>query len=175
MKRIKDLAFYRRVRSPLRQDAAGYERLLDWKPNMNTLQIFFVAAALFVLAACLPVYARRPIVQSDYKVPEGLIDTGVMGSVPCPSGQELARMQHSQYILHARDGKLRKVRVEKLMLPHDPKAHPQSANGYTQSVVLDDDTIVTVSGTSDRTDGDGTWASWIGHTDMAVIRWRLVD
>ncbi|MAE67458.1 MAG: hypothetical protein CMJ18_24625 [Phycisphaeraceae bacterium] len=54
-------------------------------------------------------------------------------------------------------------------------AHGKGASGYTQSVTLDDDTIVTVSGTSDRTDGDGSWSSWTGHTDMTVIRWRPVD
>jgi hypothetical protein len=54
-------------------------------------------------------------------------------------------------------------------------AHGKGASGYTQSAVLDDDTIVTVSGTSDLTDGDGSWASWTGHTDMVVIRWQVVD
>ena len=48
-------------------------------------------------------------------------------------------------------------------------------SGYNQSVVLDDDTILTVAGTSDRTDGDaGNWNNWTGHSDLTAIRWRPV-
>lgn len=46
-------------------------------------------------------------------------------------------------------------------------------SGYSHSVVLDDGTILTVAGTSDREDGDpGSWDNWTGYSDLTVIRWR---
>ena len=54
--------------------------------------------------------------------------------------------------------------------------HGSQASGYTQSVVLDDGTILTLGGTSDRADGDtGSWNKWVGHADLTAIRWRLED
>ena len=60
---------------------------------------------------------------------------------------------------------------------HSPPSHHGSqASGYTQSVVLDDGTILTLGGTSDRADGDtGSWNKWVGHADLTAIRWRLED
>ena len=128
---------------------------------MNTLQMktrqTYLAAAVFVAqAAIVPVHAE-PISQTDYKVPEGLIDTGVMGGVPCPSAQELTKMQHSQYVLHARDGKLSKVPVEKIVLPGDPKNHPQHAN----VTLLSDGTLYVKQSTVflKSTDGGRSWTS----------------
>ena len=46
-------------------------------------------------------------------------------------------------------------------------------SGYSQSVVLDDGTILTVAGTSDRLDGNpGDWNNWTGHCDLTAIRWQ---
>ena len=51
-----------------------------------------------------------------------------------------------------------------------------AASGYSQSVVFDDDTILTVAGLSDRTDGNpGNWNNWTGHSDVVAIRWRPAD
>ena len=51
----------------------------------------------------------------------------------------------------------------------------EGGTSYSQSVVLEDGTIVTVGGGSDRTDGNpGSWDNWLGHTDMTAIRWRPV-
>ena len=38
---------------------------------------------------------------------------------------ELQAMQADDYILHARDKKLKKVAVEKIRLPRDPEGHTQ--------------------------------------------------
>lgn len=51
-----------------------------------------------------------------------------------------------------------------------------AASGYSQSVVFDDDTILTVAGSSDRQDADRrTWHTWSGHSYVTAIRWRLED
>ena len=51
-----------------------------------------------------------------------------------------------------------------------------AASGYSQSVVFDDDTILTVAGSSDRRDADKkNWNSWSGHSYVTAIRWRLED
>jgi len=47
-------------------------------------------------------------------------------------------------------------------------------SGYSESVVLDDDTIVTIAGVSDYTAGNGSWEAWTGNTDLWAIRWRPV-
>ena len=43
---------------------------------------------------------------------------------------------------------------------------------YNASVVLEDDLILTIDGTTDRGSG---WSAAIGHADMTAIRWRLAD
>ena len=43
---------------------------------------------------------------------------------------------------------------------------------YNASVVLEDDLILTIDGTTDR---GGSWAAAVGHCDMTAIRWRLAD
>ena len=51
--------------------------------------------------------------------------------------------------------------------------HGRTASGYTSSVVLDDDTILTVGGTSDYAGGNQkSWHNWIGQTQVTAIRWR---
>ena len=52
----------------------------------------------------------------------------------------------------------------------------RAQSGYSQSVVLDDGTILSVAGTSDRLDGHaGDWNNWTGHSDLMAIRWRPVS
>jgi len=49
-----------------------------------------------------------------------------------------------------------------------------AATGYSHSVVLSDDTIVTLAGlANEKPSGDG-WSDWIGHSDFCVVRWRPV-
>ena len=43
--------------------------------------------------------------------------------------------------------------------------------GYSQSVVLDDDTLLTVAGYSDAAND---WDAVVDHTHFAAIRWRPV-
>lgn len=52
------------------------------------------------------------------------MDTGRLDGVT-PSPEQLAAMQHGPYILHARDGKLTKIPVEKIAFPLDPQGHVQ--------------------------------------------------
>jgi len=48
-------------------------------------------------------------------------------------------------------------------------------SGYSQSVVLEDDVILTIAGTSDYVSGDpGSWDNWIGNSDLTAIRWKPV-
>ena len=45
-------------------------------------------------------------------------------------------------------------------------------SGYSQSVVLDDGTILTVAGTSDRLDGNpGDWNNWPFLTFLTMAAW----
>ena len=67
------------------------------------------------------------------------IDSAMLGGVPHPSSSVLRKMHQSKYILHAQDGKLNKFPVEKSILPHDPKAHPQAVDA-----MVDPDGIVYV-------------------------------
>ena len=46
------------------------------------------------------------------------------------------------------------------------------AGTYSESVVLDDDTILTVAGYSD---GGTGWDSAVGNTHFRAIRWRPVN
>jgi len=46
-------------------------------------------------------------------------------------------------------------------------------SGYSQNVVLEDDLILTICGTSDYEGGNpGAWDNWIGNSDLTAIRWR---
>ena len=59
--------------------------------------------------------------RGSYELPKGVVlDTLVLGGVD-PSAEQLAAMHRSNYILHARDGKLSEIPVEKSRLPHDPE------------------------------------------------------
>ena len=49
----------------------------------------------------------------------------------------------------------------------------KGTTGYSQSVTLSDDTIVTVGGFSDYTDNDrNSPPNWTGNSRLIVIRWK---
>jgi hypothetical protein len=48
--------------------------------------------------------------------------------VDAPTKDDLARMQHSPWVLRGCEGRITGVPAEKATLPHDPKGHPQGAN-----------------------------------------------
>ena len=50
----------------------------------------------------------------------------------------------------------------------------EGGTGYSQSVVLDDDTILTVGGTSVHPDAKRFWHASIGHSHLTAIRWKPV-
>ena len=96
---------------------------------------------------------------------EKLMDTGCLGGVAHPTGEQLAAMHKLQkvpflqdYILHARGGKLTKVAVEKTLLPHDPAASHQFvsvAKAPDGTVYVMQPTIICKS-----TDEGRTWTSY---------------
>jgi len=84
---------------------------------------------------------------------------------------ELAAMQAGDYILHARDGELQKVAVEKIRFPRDPQGHPQRLN----MVQAPNGTIYAAQHTliHKSTDGGRTWEHL--HRDPARFGgWRLL-
>ena len=44
--------------------------------------------------------------------------------------------------------------------------------GYSESVVIEDDLILTIAGTSDHPEAVKTWNGATGHSDLTAIRWR---
>ena len=82
-----------------------------------------------------------------------LLTENMGGVVVTPS--QLSEMQTSDYILHARDGVLSEVPVEKIRLPLDPQAHYQGLN----FALAPDNTIYAVQHTiiSKSIDGGWTW------------------
>ncbi len=46
------------------------------------------------------------------------------------------------------------------------------ASGFSQSVALENDVILTVGATSDYKDS-GDWNDWTGRADLTAIRWKL--
>ncbi|MBP87531.1 MAG: hypothetical protein CMJ64_12535 [Planctomycetaceae bacterium] len=80
--------------------------------------------------------------------------TIAMGGVEV-SPQQLRAMQEGDYILHAKEGRLRKVPVQKTRLPHDPCGHVQRLALFVGA----DKTIYAAqcSVLSQSTDGGKTW------------------
>ena len=109
--------------------------------------------------------SAKPNVASseDWRVPampvitEPNVETGQMGGVSAPSADVLKQMHEGQYILRAYKGELTKVPVEKILLPHDPKASPQSV----WARLAPDGTVYVVSPSiiCKSTDGGRTWTS----------------
>jgi photosystem II stability/assembly factor-like uncharacterized protein len=78
-----------------------------------------------------------------------------MGGVTVSSA-ELEAMQAGEYVLHARDGKLAQVPVEKIRLPRDPQGHTQRlclAQAPDGAIYAAQHTLLHKS-----TDGGKTWA-----------------
>ena len=78
-----------------------------------------------------------------------------LGGVEEPTGDELAKMQEEDYVLHARGGALSKISVEKSVLPHDPFGHTQTielAQGPDGAIYANLTTVMCKS-----TDGGRTW------------------
>ena len=91
------------------------------------------------------------------KKPDTDLKTGLMGQESSIKRSDLFKMQKSQYILHARDGKLDKIGVEKSLIPHDPKGHDQSV---CLSVTADGIVYVSQPTVMSRSDDGGkTWKS----------------
>jgi hypothetical protein len=44
-------------------------------------------------------------------------------------------------------------------------------SGFSQSVVLEDNTVLTLGATSDYQEAKG-WHDWTGHADLWAIRWK---
>jgi hypothetical protein len=83
-----------------------------------------------------------------------MLSTENMGGVVITPDQ-LSDMQAGDYILHARDGVLKQVEVEKIRMPLDPQGHYQGLN----LVLAPDGTIYAAQHTiiSKSTDGGKTW------------------
>jgi len=81
-------------------------------------------------------------------------DTDMLGGVSA-TPEELAAMHQSQYVLHARGGRLEKVPAEKIRLPPDPQGHVQRLC----LVAAPDGTLYAAQHTliSRSTDGGRTW------------------
>jgi hypothetical protein len=100
------------------------------------------------------------------------IDSAMLGGVPHPSSSVLRKMHQSKYILHAQDGKLNKFPVEKSILPHDPKAHPQAVDA-----MVDPDGIVYVPLASiicKSSDGGKTWTSRPKHPSIINAKLQIL-
>jgi len=84
---------------------------------------------LFVLVATMiqgPVWAEdisKIIVKPNVK-PN--VKTATMGGTPAPSAEVLRRMSLNQYILRAAKGKLTRVAVRRIKLPHSNGTNPQA-------------------------------------------------
>ena len=103
-----------------------------------------------------------------------LLATGTMGGVENPTKSELLKMHKSQYILHARGGKLTRLPVEKSWLPGDPG--DMSHQEIMGRLLLADDGTVYVMGRSKvckSIDGGRTWNSYPhdGNRDRLAGKW----
>ncbi|MAG35144.1 MAG: hypothetical protein CL878_02695 [Dehalococcoidia bacterium] len=98
-----------------------------------------------------------------------MLSTHNMGSVTVQPA-DLEAMQASDYILHARDGELTKVPVEKVRLPLDPQGHVQRlclARAPDGTIYAAQHTLLHRS-----TDGGATWEHL--ERDLDVCRgWRM--
>lgn len=109
---------------------------------------------------------------------EPTVMTEEMGDVPLPSKDDLEKMHRSQYILHARRGKLTRVAVEKTLLPRDRPLTPQSQ----QIDVGPDGTLYVrlVNKLARSANGGRTWTSHpIGSPEGYSIgqtgRWKVLN
>ena len=102
------------------------------------------------------------------------LHTSRLGAVDVPSAEVLKQMHDSQYILHAADGKLTRVPVEKTLLPHSDDMSPQGAHvdvGPDGAVYAKQSQVLCKS-----TDGGRTWTSrsLIDMEDLPGGHWRVL-
>ena len=90
-----------------------------------------------------------------FPLPE--LKTDRLGGADVPSAEVLAEMHRNDYILHARDGALEQVQIEKVLLPHEDDTSPQAVD----VTMTPDGVVYAVLGhiicRSD--DGGRTWSS----------------
>jgi hypothetical protein len=115
------------------------------------------AAIWFVCLSAIPPAMRITVAEEANTSPiysEKGWSTIAMGGVEVGS-EQLRAMQEGDYILHAKDGRLRKVSVQKTLLPHDPCGHVQRLALFVGA----DDTIYAAqcSMLSRSKDGGRTW------------------
>lgn len=111
-------------------------------------------------------------------IAEPTVMTREMGGVPLPSKDELEKMHRSQYILHASNGRMTRLAVEKALLPHDQPMSPQGA----QIDVGPDGTLYVklVSRLAKSVDGGRTWTSQAinpppGYALGQTGRWKVLS
>ena len=105
------------------------------------------------------------------------VSTREMGGVPLPSKDELEKMHRSQYILHASNGRMNRLAVEKALLPHDQPISPQ----WAQIDLGPDGTLYAklASKLAKSVDGGRTWTAQPinpppGHTLEQTWRWQVL-
>ena len=97
--------------------------------------------------------------------------TGILGGVKNISKTALAKMQLGSYILHARDGYLNKISVEKTLLPQDPKGRPQAAN----IIKTAEDILYVIQPTTVSISSNGG-LSWKSHSVPALEgHWQVLN
>ena len=118
-------------------------------------------ASLLLLATVLTGFGVQLALADDIQPPRPFkvkprLETNGLGGLAPPSADVVKEMHASQYILHARDGKLTKVPVEKILLPHANQTNPQNVNIFQAP----DGTIWVDNGRLCKsTDGGRTWAA----------------
>lgn len=98
-----------------------------------------------------------PSLDSQFQPIPPTVQTDRLGGVDVPTAEVLKKMHAGQYILHGHDGKLTKVPAVKVLLPHDPDAHPQAiqvVQGAEDTVYANLASIICKS-----TDGGRNWMS----------------
>lgn len=88
---------------------------------------------------------------------EAEVKSDRLGGVDVPSAEVLTEMRDSQYILHARGGELKRVPVERILLPHDQPTNPQAVD----LIRAPDGTLYAGTGNliCKSTDSGRTWTS----------------
>ena len=118
----------------------------------------FVLATVVALPIARAREASEPRRASLMKlITKPTVATDRLGGVDVPSAEVLKEMHEGKYILHAAQGKLTKVPVQKALLPHDSEANPQAI----QLVKAADGTVYAGLATiiCKSTDGGRRWTS----------------
>ncbi len=134
---------------------------------MKMLTEFF--GAVILIAVVMAVSARAGAAEKTYVPGKPPLQTGTMGGVDNPTKEVLLAMHRSQYILHARAGKLTKVPAEKTWLPPDRAgANHQEIMGR---LAIAGDGTVYMHGRDymcKSTDGGRTWTSFLHDQEIGA-------